>query len=1102
MKIAIVDPLGIHYDGTTLQKRGLGGSETAVIRMAEELTKLGINVDIYNDCHSGDACPANYDGVNYFPILNARTVVLKAPYDVVVVTRSVLPFKENWSILLNTKHKILWMHDTFSDGDESLEELVVNGEIDEIFTLSDWHTSYITSCNHGNQRHFDVLKKHIFQTRNGIGHMSNRWVDPSAKDPNLFVFNASVTKGMVPLVKKIWPKVLDKAPKAKLKVVGGYYRMNNGEPDQQELDWREMVKDHPEIEFTGVIPQAEISDILRAASYFVYPCDFPETFGISTLEALYHKVPVITCNFGALEQTAIDIASYKIPYPVVPNFMNASWLNEEEQVDKFVELILEAYDQSSDGRLIHQQKMHACSQVRNICSWRSVALQWYSHIHYKLGVPVPLEITKATSKINAEVNKVFGKRWKNPGEVDSISQPPYNKIDVITPCYNAEKWIGKCIESVAAQNYSNYRMWIVDDASTDNTYREAVNCVARLPENLRKNFIIKQNDENVGALANQIGVLEGRGDSIAMLLDGDDWLVNDPDIFNYYNNLYNDGAEFTYGSCWSVVDGIPLISQEYPPEIKQTKQYRQYQFPWNMPYTHLRTFDSTLFIGLIHQHGYHPFKDADGNYYRAGGDGALFYNVLEMADPEKVICVPHIHYVYNDAHDKNDYKINGDEQTKNAERIRNMTNGETTKKILIAVPTNKGLENETAKSLINLNVPGGYETHFEYFYGYAIDQVRNLVATWSTNYDYIFFVDSDISFGSDTLGRLLKADKDIVSGVYRQRLDNGDIELYDKNYRRILYGGFDANLLEIGACGMGCCLIKTEVFKGTNYPHFKYEMTDALTIKLSEDVYFCKKAREAGFTVWADLTLTCGHHGNKNYAIADLDTDNSDPIRERLSDLTDQDLLPASHADFLHKLSDTFLWSPKVIYDIGACTLHWTKKAKEVWPEAEFVLFDAVDELEFLYEGYKHHIGVLSDSDGTDVIFNQSLEHPAGNSYYDENPKFSPNADKIWTEDNKVTKKTQTLDSVVGRSNFPLPTLIKMDVQGAELDILKGAEKVLAHAELLILEIQNEEYNIGGAKRDEIVNWLKARGWSIHTSEFSKNGVDSDWCFYKTGYAQ
>ena len=43
------------------------------------------------------------------------------------------------------------------------------------------------------------------------------------------------------------------------------------------------------------------------------------------------------------------------------------------------------------------------------------------------------------------------------------------KVSIITPCYNAEKFIGKAIESVRAQTFTDWEHIIVDDGSTDNS---------------------------------------------------------------------------------------------------------------------------------------------------------------------------------------------------------------------------------------------------------------------------------------------------------------------------------------------------------------------------------------------------------------------------------------------------------------------------------------------------------------------------------------------------------------------------------------------------------------------------------------------------------
>ena len=177
-----------------------------------------------------------------------------------------------------------------------MEDLVVSGKIDHVFTLSDWHTSYILTCAHGRKRNYEVLKRSIFQTRNGaVCHIPE--VDLSKKDPYQFVYNASATKGMIPLVENIWPEIKKRIPQAKLSIIGGYYRFREGaEPDAQEntvaqLAKRQDLKDL-DITFTGVITQSEIAEILAKSWMMLYPGEYPETFGITTLESLLYKKPI------------------------------------------------------------------------------------------------------------------------------------------------------------------------------------------------------------------------------------------------------------------------------------------------------------------------------------------------------------------------------------------------------------------------------------------------------------------------------------------------------------------------------------------------------------------------------------------------------------------------------------------------------------------------------------------------------------------------------------------------------------------------------------------------------------------------------------------
>ena len=882
MKIAIIDIIGIPYDGTTVFKQGLGGSESAVTFVSCELAKIGFSVTVFNNCNVDHASPGVYDSVVYRPL---SELAEEHDFDIVVSSRTVIPFIEAKDharlgdsraqpfagmdlynrVLSKAKMRVLWMHDTFCLGDNLIEELAVSNRITDIFTLSDWHLTYVANCDHGRRRNFEVLKRKMFITRNGV-NIYNTQVDIKAKDKDLFVYNASVTKGMIPLVKQIWPHVKRHIPTAKLKVIGGYYRFGaNAAPDQQEKDWREMAAD-PElakldIEFTGVISQREIADILTKANFMLYPSAFPETFGISSLESLCYNTPLVTCRFGALEEIAIEGACYLIDYAIQPNSLFPN-INVPRQIEAFVRATVEAYQ----NPYLHQQKQYYCNIVKDIAGWDTVALQWKQHFYRQTGSYLSKQEYRAVSKINHRLHKVYNRRYHNTVELSSYKPGNEQRIVVIAPMYNAEQYIAKCIESVTTQDYDNYHMYVIDDASTDRSYE-----IAKLYES--EHVTVFKNEVNQGAVYNQIQTVKRfcHDDDIVILLDGDDSLINDNTVFAYYNNIYDGSTEFTYGSCWSMVDNIPLIGQPYPEAVKQARSYRQHHFNWIMPYTHLRTFKKYLINDIDNS----SFKDSQGCWYKAGGDGSVFYSLIEAADPDKVKCLQDVVYNYNDVNPLNDYKVNGQEQNKNAKEIVKMNTPTTQKKrILIAIPTAKNIEPETFKSIYDLIVPEGYQTTFQFFYGYNIDQVRNLIADWAVKgYDYLFSVDSDISFNPDTLIKLLSHDKDVVSGLYIQRKPGQHIlEVYEHNAQggvsNIPYGKIKGQgLVEVASCGFGCALVKSQVLKTVGYPQFKYHSALDHKHTISEDVDFCRKALAKGFKIWADTTVQCRHTGSFTFNI-------------------------------------------------------------------------------------------------------------------------------------------------------------------------------------------------------------------------------------------
>ncbi|MCH4822501.1 glycosyltransferase [Gramella lutea] len=90
-------------------------------------------------------------------------------------------------------------------------------------------------------------------------------------------------------------------------------------------------------------------------------------------------------------------------------------------------------------------------------------------------------------------------------------------VSVIMPAYNAEAFIAESIQSVLNQDYQNWELWVIDDASTDST-RNIVRKYTK--ENL--NIRLIENPSNLGTHhSRNKGIKAAQGDYIAFL-DADD----------------------------------------------------------------------------------------------------------------------------------------------------------------------------------------------------------------------------------------------------------------------------------------------------------------------------------------------------------------------------------------------------------------------------------------------------------------------------------------------------------------------------------------------------------------------------------------------------
>lgn len=96
-----------------------------------------------------------------------------------------------------------------------------------------------------------------------------------------------------------------------------------------------------------------------------------------------------------------------------------------------------------------------------------------------------------------------------------------DKVSVIIPVYNVEKYISKTIESVCNQTYENIEIILVDDGSTDNSSK----ICDELAKKDNRISVIHQDNQGLSAARN-VGTAIATGDFI-FYLDGDDYLEQD-----------------------------------------------------------------------------------------------------------------------------------------------------------------------------------------------------------------------------------------------------------------------------------------------------------------------------------------------------------------------------------------------------------------------------------------------------------------------------------------------------------------------------------------------------------------------------------------------
>lgn len=193
------------------------------------------------------------------------------------------------------------------------------------------------------------------------------------------------------------------------------------------------------------------------------------------------------------------------------------------------------------------------------------------------------------------------------------------------------------------------------------------------------------------------------------------------------------------------------------------------------------------------------------------------------------------------------------------------------KKILIAVPCMDQVPAPFMQSLAMLR-KGENECAIAVEMGSLIYNSRNNLAAKAIKdeYDYVFWLDSDMVFRQDTLLRMIdvleKNGLDFLTGLYFRRVMPFSPVLFKTldmlpDFMGCEWSEYEElpdELFEVAGCGFGLVLLKTDVLFEVQA---KYDtMFNPLT-GLGEDIAFCWRARQLGYKIMCDPTIEAGHVG-------------------------------------------------------------------------------------------------------------------------------------------------------------------------------------------------------------------------------------------------
>lgn len=182
---------------------------------------------------------------------------------------------------------------------------------------------------------------------------------------------------------------------------------------------------------------------------------------------------------------------------------------------------------------------------------------------------------------------------------------------------------------------------------------------------------------------------------------------------------------------------------------------------------------------------------------------------------------------------------------------------------------------------------------------------------------------------------------------------------------------------------------------------------------------------------------------------------------------------------------------PATVIDVGANRGQFTLFAVEEWPLRKLLAFEPLE------RAAEVHAGLFSTDPRIELIRkalgSSSRTETLHVSAADDSSSLLqigalqvgsfPGTEEVGAQLVEVV----TLSEVISASWIEAPALLKIDVQGSELEVLQGCGELLLHFNWILIEVSFNEFYVGQPSADEVVRWTQHQGFEISRIQTTKD---------------